>query len=175
MVARILPKEPGTLSHPERFGNGFHGRSDDGMDELQKFLETVRQQRLASGHLRGLFHVVIGRRITKLDGTLVSAGVTWRELAAKLKDLRFDTEIASEFDADPNEVAPRDRQRFWYAVIALARPDSAESFADADILAARLKPLGYLVASSSTAPSAARPKSPPQVPPSSRSSKGKKK
>jgi len=175
MIMRILPNEPATLTIPSRFDDIGHGRSDDGMDELRRFLETAQHHRLVAGHLRGLFHIVIGRRIVKADGTLVSAGITWRELANLLKELRFDPDLAKEFDADSEDVAPRDRQRFWYSVIALAHPDSAEAFADAELLAARLKPLGYQVAIATSTPSPTKPKSPPPKAPESRIPKGKKK
>jgi hypothetical protein len=115
------------------------------MDGLRELLEQVRDRNLAPGHLRGLFHIAIGRRITTTADQLVSAGATWRELAALLKLLRFDKELVIEVGADPEELAPRDRQRYWYSAIALARPDSAEAIAEAEKLIPLLKPLGYLV------------------------------
>lgn len=125
-------------------GDPDRGRSS-GMDGLRELLEQVRDKNLAAGHLRGLFHIAIGRRVTTTAGALVSAGATWRELAALLKLLRFDKELVTEVGADPDELAPRDRQRFWYAAIALARPDSPEAIADAEKLIPLLKPLGYVV------------------------------
>lgn len=176
MIMRIRPTDSGTFSHSGRFDDPDYGRSDDGMDELRSFLEAVLHHHLVAGHLRGLFHILIGRRIAKADGTLVSAGITWRELANLLKELRFDPDLAKAFDADPDEIAPRDRQRFWYSVIALARPDSAEAYADAEVLAVRLKPLGYHVAIATNVPTPTRPKSPPPPKrPESRMPKGKKK
>ncbi len=35
------------------------------MDGIREFLEAVRDNGLAAGHLRGLFHVAIGRRISR--------------------------------------------------------------------------------------------------------------
>lgn len=115
------------------------------MDGLIPFLELVRDRGLANDRLRGLLHICIGRRITKTDGTLVSAGVTWRELSVLLKDAKFDKDLAAQVGADPDALSPRDRQRFWYSVIALARPDSPDARAEAEVLAALLKPVGYLV------------------------------
>jgi hypothetical protein len=122
------------------------------MDGLMPFLEVVRDRGLAENRLRGLFHVCIGRRISKADGTPVSAGVTWRELSVLLKDAKFDKALAAQVGADPDSLSPRDRQRFWYSVIAMARPDSAEARAEAEALAALLKPTGYVV-SPAAAPS----------------------
>jgi hypothetical protein len=115
------------------------------MDGLREFLDAVREHGLVTGNLRGLFHVAIGRRIARADGTVISTGVTWRELANLLKGMRFDKNLVVEVGGDPEELSPRDRQRFWYAAITLARPDSAEAQAQADRLAGAVKPLGYLV------------------------------
>jgi len=142
------------------------------MDGIREFLETVRQHNLVAGHLRGVFHAAIGRRITRADGNVLSAGVTWRQLAAALKAMRFDKDYAAEVGADPETLSPRDRERFWYAVIALARVDSPAARAQADELAALVKPLGYVV---SPPPSGGEP--PPPPPPAADGGKnaGKKK
>ena len=128
----------GTLTISDR------GRSH-GMDGLRGFLEAVRDNGLLAGHLRGLFHIAIGRKITTDAGVVLSAGVTWRELAALLKLLRFDKDLVGELGGDPDELSPRDRQRLWYSAIALARPDSAEAIAQAEKLIPALKRLGYVV------------------------------
>src|SRR5438045_7752266 len=113
---RAAPPSP-TPDLNGRPGDPERGRSP-GMDGLREFLEAVRQRGLVAGHLRGLFHIAIGRRVTRQDGTVVSAGVTWRELAGMLKALRFDKELVAEVGGDPAETAPRDRTRLWYAAIA---------------------------------------------------------
>ena len=64
--------------------------------------------------------------------SVLSAGVTWRELAAELKYLRFDPELVRELGTDPESLAARDRERFWYSAIALAKVDSREAVADAE-------------------------------------------
>jgi hypothetical protein len=88
-------------------------------------------------------HLLVGRRITREDGTLVSSGMTWRDLSALLKRLRWDREAVRELDIDPAELAPRDRERFWYAAIARAGIDSPDAVADADHLGEALGELGY--------------------------------
>lgn len=115
------------------------------MDGIREFLETVRSQGLAVGHLRGFLHIAIGRKISRTDGAVISNGLTWRELAAHLKLLRFDKDLVREIGADPEALAPRDRARFWYSAIALAHVDSAEALADADALAILLRDHGFIV------------------------------
>ena len=102
------------------------------MEGILELLGAVRDRGWAVGRFRGLLHVAIGRRITK-DGKPVSSGLTWRELAPILKDLRYDRELVREFGADPDTLAPRDRERFWYSAIAMARVDSPEATAEAEL------------------------------------------
>jgi hypothetical protein len=135
------------------------------MDGLREFLETVRQRGLVAGNLRGLFHIAIGRRITRADGSVVSTGLTWRELANLLKGMRYEKELVAEVGADPDELSPRDRQRFWYAAIAMARPDSLEAHAQADRLAAAVKPLGYVIGPPPAATPPAAPEATPEPKP----------
>lgn len=146
------------------------------MDGLREFLEAVQEHGLVAGNLRGLFHAAIGRRISRPDGTVLSTGVTWRELAGLLKAMRFDKDLVTEIGADPEELSPRDRQRFWYAAIALARPDSVESSAQADRLAASVQKLGYIISPHPSAPRKEPPAPPPPAKPSdSEAGKSKKK
>jgi hypothetical protein len=115
------------------------------MDQIRELLSAARDAGLTAGNFRGLLHIAIGRKVTRPDGTTVSTGVTWRALAGELKALRFDTELVREFGADPEVLAARDRERFWYSAIALAHVDSSEAVADAEKLIPKLKTLGYLV------------------------------
>ncbi len=115
------------------------------MDGIRELLSAIRDAGLAVGNFRGLLHIAIGRTVTRPDGTTVSTGLTWRTLAGELKSLRFDTELVRELGADPDELAARDRERFWYSAIAMARVDSAEAVAAAEQLVAPLKNLGFLV------------------------------
>ena len=111
----------------------------------ESFLDQLRHQGLVEGHFLGLLHVLIGRRVTQADGTVVSPGLTWRALADLLKTLRWDKEAVREIGLDPAALPPRDRQRFWYTAIAHARVDSDEAIAAGDRLAAYLKPQGFIV------------------------------
>ncbi len=71
--------------------------------------------------------------------------MTWRDLAALLKRLRWDREAVRELGIDPAELAPRDRERFWYTAIARAGIDSADAVAAAEQLVQPLAELGYLI------------------------------
>lgn len=115
------------------------------MDSLRELLEAVRERDEFRGRFRGLLHILVGRRIVRADGTLVSSGTTWRDLAALLKKLRWDREAVRQLNVDPGELAPRDRERFWYSAIARAGIDSPEALADAEQLVQPLRDLGYVV------------------------------
>jgi len=128
------------------------------MDGIRELLSAVRDAGLATGHFRGLLHIAIGRTVTRTDGSPVSTGVTWRALASELKNLRFDTELVREFGADPAALAARDRERFWYSAIALAKVDSPDAVTEADKLAPKLKPLGFSVGAAPGVASTAPPK-----------------
>lgn len=116
------------------------------MEGAREFLEQVRQHQLAKGHLRGLFHAMIGRTISRTDGSVLSTGVTWRQLAELLKNARFDRELVWEVGLDPDQLPPRDRQRFWYAAIATSEIDSPEASDAAERLARKIAPHGYIIA-----------------------------
>ncbi|MBA4065936.1 MAG: hypothetical protein C0501_19900 [Isosphaera sp.] len=145
------------------------------MDGIRELLTAARDAGLVAGHFRGLLHVAIGRTVTRPDGAAVSVGVTWRELAAELKGLRFDQELVREFGSDPDALAARDRERFWYAAIAAARVDSAEAVAEADRLAPRLRPLGFVVGPAPGAPPAPKPPKPAATKPKDKGDAGGKK
>lgn len=116
------------------------------MDGIRDLLETARANGLVAGRFRGLLHIAIGRTVTKPDGTKLSSGLTWREVATLLKNLRFDPELGRELGADPETLSPRDRERYWYAVIAMARVDSLEAVTEAEKLVGPLKEHGFVVA-----------------------------
>jgi hypothetical protein len=115
------------------------------MDRLREFLDAVREQGLAKGRFRGLLHLLIGRRISLVDGTVISVGMTWRELAALLKKHRWDREDVRELGLDPADLPPRDREKFWYAAIARSGVVTPEASAAADALVKPLRKLGYEV------------------------------
>lgn len=136
------------------------------MDGIRDLLSAARDAGLAAGHFRGLLHIAIGRRVARADGATLSAGLTWRELAAELKHLRFDTELVRELGANPEALATRDRERFWYSAIALAKVDSREAVQEADRLIPRLAALGYTVG---PAPGGASPAPPARAKPGPKS------
>jgi hypothetical protein len=115
------------------------------MDRLREFLEAVRQHGLAQGNFQGVLHILIGRRISRADGAVVSAGQTWRQAASLLKRARWDRNAVRELGLEPARLPPRDRQRYWYTAITLARVDSSEARAAADRLAQALAAVGYVV------------------------------
>jgi hypothetical protein len=115
------------------------------MEPLREFLNAVRHHGTARGNFLGLLHILIGRRITRTDGTLLSGGMTWRELSAVLKQMRWDRDSVRELKLDPADLPPRDRERFWYTAIAHAGVASAAAQTAGDRLVAPLKALGYVV------------------------------
>jgi hypothetical protein len=117
----------------------------DAATPLREFLEDLKRHHYARGNFLGLLHVLIGRRIAKDDGTVVSAGMTWRELAALLKKLRWDKDDADQLKIELEELPTRDRERFWYSAIARARVDSPEAAKAGDKLADVLRKKGYVV------------------------------
>lgn len=115
------------------------------MDRLREFLEDVKRSGRAKGNFLGLLNVVIGRRIRLPDGTLVSAGATWREVATLLKKLRWEKETVRELRLDPAHLPPRDRQRFWYSAITQGQVDSSTATVAGDQFAKGLEAAGYQV------------------------------
>ena len=140
-AARIITPDSEREREPETDGLRGHG-----MDGIRELLDAARTNGLAAGRFRGLLHIAIGRTVSAADGTKLSSGVTWRALAALLKALRYDPELGREVGADPDTLSPRDRERYWYAVIALARVDGAEALAQAEQLIAPLKVAGFVIA-----------------------------
>jgi|SRR5947208_272664 hypothetical protein len=115
------------------------------MEGLREFLERVRQNHLVRGHFRALLHVAIGRRITRSDGTVLSTGATWRQLSELFRVMRWDKELVREVGLTPNDLPPRDRQRYWYTAIIAARVETAEAREAGDRYARLVAPLGFVV------------------------------
>ena len=76
------------------------------MDGVVSFLEELRKHGLAADRFLGLLHVLIGRRITRGDGTVVSAGLTWRNVAAVLKQVRWDKDAVPRTRPRPGRPRP---------------------------------------------------------------------
>jgi hypothetical protein len=112
---------------------------------MREFLDDLKQHGHAQGNFLGLLNVLIGRRIEKADGTVLSVGLTWRQTADWLKKVRWDKDAVRELGLDPAALPPRDRERFWYSAIARAHVDSADAAAAGDRLATALKSAGYVV------------------------------
>ncbi len=117
--------------------------AEEAMDRVRLFLGEVKAGGVASGNFLGLLNVVMGRRISDRDGVPVSAGVTWREMATLLKRVRWDPDAVIQLGLDPSALPPRDRERYWYAVIAQAGVDSATATAAGEKLAEQLRAAGY--------------------------------
>jgi hypothetical protein len=114
------------------------------MDALSALLDQLKKGGQTQGNFRGFLHVIIGRTITRVsDKTVVSKGITWREMAGQLKKLRWDPEAVRELGLDPDDLPPRDRQRLWYSAIMQAKVDGADATAAGDKFAAALRKLGY--------------------------------
>jgi hypothetical protein len=115
------------------------------MDALREFLEDLQRHGDAQGNLLGLFHVLIGRRVSRTDGTVISTGMPWRSLAHVLKKVHWPKEAVRELGQDPATLPPRDRERYWYAAISRAGVDSAAAVQAGDRLAEALQAVGYVV------------------------------
>jgi hypothetical protein len=120
------------------------------MDGVQQVLEMIRSQKLARGRLRGLFQLFIGHKLATADGTVISTGLTWRQLARALKEARFEKDLVSEVGADPETLSPRDRERFWYSAIAMGLA-AGDATPQMDQLLKVLKPMGVRVVTSASA------------------------
>src|SRR4051812_17451286 len=110
-------------------------RRSTSMDALQAFLEELKRLKVPEHHFLGVLHILIGRKVSRDDGTPVSGGMTWRELATVLKKARWNKDNVKKLGLDPEQLAPRDRERFWYLVISRAGVDSPEARQDADKVA----------------------------------------
>lgn len=115
------------------------------MGGLVELLEEYKRLGPAPGGFLGLLNILIGRRIQKPDGTVLSTGLTWRDVSLLLKKTRWDIEAVRDLGLDPVDMPPRDRQRYWYAVIGQANVDSEAATKAGDQLAERLKKAGYAI------------------------------
>src|ERR1700694_4278728 len=115
------------------------------MDALSMLLEPLKQDPRIQKHFLGLLHVLVGRRFPPANGQLVSKGLSWRELAAKLKKLRWDPEAVRDLAINLEDLPSRDRQRYWYLAISRAQVDSSAALASAHEVAKILADLDYVV------------------------------
>jgi len=115
------------------------------MDAARALVNEVVRHGLDLGNWLGLVNVLIGRRIERADGTLVSGGMTWREAAALFKKLRWRKDAVRDAGLNPKDLPPRDRLQFWFLAIARAQVDSANAREAGDRLAIKLRQLGYTI------------------------------
>src|SRR5262245_31244325 len=115
------------------------------MDGLKELLEQLHQNQRAKGHFVGLLHILIGRTISRNDGTVLSKGVTWRDVATLLRTVRWDPEAVREVGVNPDLLPPRDRQRYWFQTIAQANVGSASASKAADRFIPILEKAGYRI------------------------------
>ena len=127
------------------------------MDRLRELLVELKNDKHAQGNFLGLLNILIGSKIEAANGDLVSAGVTWRGLAEQLKKVRWSKQSANELGLELASFAPRDRQRFWYQVIAHAQVDSAKAREAGAQMMEQLRKLGYQVKGTAHDSSAEKP------------------
>ena len=118
------------------------------MDQLRDFLDAVKESGVAAGHFRGLLFVLIGQPIRQADGTTISTGTSWRGAAAALKLCRWDRLAVQELGLDPADLAPRDREKYWYTAISRANLGSSLARSSAEALALAIAPLGFTIGTS---------------------------
>ncbi len=115
------------------------------MEGAKEFLEAIRNTELETSHFLAVVHILIGRKIFRIDGTLVSNGMSWRKLAELLKLIRWKEEGVIQLGAKPEELPPRDRFRYWLRAISFAPLNSTAVRNEVNALANRLKEIGYRV------------------------------
>jgi hypothetical protein len=134
---------------------------DVGMDRLRELLVDLKRNQYAQENFLGLLNVLIGCTIEAPNGEVVSTGVTWRALAEQLKKVRWTKQAASELGIELGTFAPRDRQRFWYQVIAHAGVDSPRARSAGTQMLEKLRQMGYRIkGAAETANPLAKPEPP---------------
>jgi hypothetical protein len=135
------------------------------MSGTTQLLNLLVEHQLAKGLLRGALHIAIGRTVVRTaDDTVLCNGVSWRDLAVLLKDSKFDRTLGKEVGADPDTLHPKEREKFWYAVIGLAKVDSTAARDEADKLAKKLAAHGLGVLPPGGVPSKLAELTPTPVP-----------
>jgi hypothetical protein len=115
------------------------------MKPLNDFLAKVRQAQVPPGCFLGFLHVLIGKTLVTREGTLVSRGITWRELAARFRQARLDKDLVKELGVDPAQLPPRDREAYWFEALRRAQISSPQAQNQAAQLVSWLEKLGYEV------------------------------
>jgi hypothetical protein len=115
------------------------------MDALAELFEKIRSEELSKGLFLGLLHVFIGRTVAAPGGTVLSTGMTFREVATWLKKLRWNPEDVRDLGLDPDSLPLRDRQRYWFTAICHAQVGSSAAIKAGEKFAANLRSAGYEV------------------------------
>ena len=116
------------------------------MDALSALFDALKKSGQPQGNFLGFLHVMIGHTINRVsDRVCVTRGMTWRDLAAMLKKVRWDPDAVRELGLEPESLPPRDRQRYWYSAIQQAKVTSPEAIKAGEAFAVVLKDLGYEV------------------------------
>src|SRR5262249_43330009 len=118
------------------------------MDARLELLNQIKREGWAHGNFLGLLNVLIGRRIERENGTVISTGVTWRELAALLKKVRWDKDVATELSLEGVTLPPREREKYWYAVIVHAGVGLPRAIEAGNQLAEKLRKAGFVIGES---------------------------
>ncbi len=114
------------------------------MDALSSLFDELKKSGQIEGNFRGFLHVLIGRTISRRrDKAILSKGITWREMAAWLKKVRWDPEAVRELGIEPDALPPRDRERYWYSAVMQAKVDSPAGIEAGDRFAVVMRGLGY--------------------------------
>ena len=118
------------------------------MDQLRDFLDAIKESGVATGHFRGLLFVLVGLPIRRADGPPLSSGMSWRAAASALKACRWDRLAVQELGLDPSDLAPRDREKYWYTAISRANLGSSLARSSAEDFVRAVAPLGFTIGDS---------------------------
>jgi hypothetical protein len=114
-------------------------------ESLESFLLRLRPQAFPPETFLGLLHLLISGSLADEQGNRPFPGQSWRDLASVLKKVRWDPSMVKQMGIDPTTLAPRDRERFWYQAICMAKIDSPEAKRSAQKLKGWLDKFGYRV------------------------------
>lgn len=115
------------------------------MDGTRALLRFILDHHWAEPHLRGCFHIAIGRTVTLPEPIPPSKGVTWRELAQLLTELQYNPLWIASLGLVPSRQQLRDLPKLWYTAIGLSQVDSQASRDDAGILTEKLATFQVIV------------------------------
>ena len=115
------------------------------IESLEGFLLRLRPQTFPQECFLGFLHVLISGALVDDMGGRPFPGQSWRDLASVLKKVRWDPTMVRQMGIDPAVLPPRDRERFWYQAICMAKIDSLDAKRSAVKLKGWLDKFGYKV------------------------------